>query len=415
MVNTYPPSIELSMVQEDILDLIIKDQRTVQRAAEPEQIIRFWLEGLSEKETADKLGITDRDVRLIRQRWWAARGRIHAAERRLQAAFKNLVSLISRIPNEEITSDATASRATAAGSTSAKSSGTSEINPAARALIEILHHKPKDYNINRSNWSHASLADAFGRVYGRRPSKGTVGRLLRQAGLRWKKSRKVLSSPDPKYRQKVESLLKTLQSLQIGEDLFFIDELGPLQVKRYGGRRYMPAHQTATHPQTQTSKGSITLYGALSALTNQVTWFYNTTKDTTGMIDLVEILFNQNRGKSKISLTWDAASWHGSYTLLDWIETFNDFHTPCGAGPKVELVPLPASAQFLNVIEAVFGGMKRAVIHDSDYASVDEMKTAISTPFVERNDFFTKNPKRAGNKIWEIDFFQDYNAIRSGN
>jgi|SRR5262245_8485531 len=35
--------------------------------------------------------------------------------------------------------------------------------------------------------------------------------------------------------------------------------------------------------------------------------------------------------------------------------------------------------------------------------------------FRERNVFVRDNPKRAGNKIWEIDFFQDYNHIKSGN
>jgi transposase len=54
---------------------------------------------------------------------------------------------------------------------------------AARALIEILHHKPKNYGINRSNWTQASLAEAFGNVYDRRPAKATVGNLLREAGL----------------------------------------------------------------------------------------------------------------------------------------------------------------------------------------------------------------------------------------
>ena len=33
----------------------------------------------------------------------------------------------------------------------------------------------------------------------------------------------------------------------------------------------------------------------------------------------------------------------------------------------IELVPLPTSAQFLNVIEGVFTGMTKAVIHNSDY------------------------------------------------
>jgi hypothetical protein len=32
-------------------------------------------------------------------------------------------------------------------------------------------------------------------------------------------------------------------------------------------------------------------------------------------------------------------------------------------------MPLPAGAQFLNVIESVFSGMARAIIHNSDYPS----------------------------------------------
>jgi hypothetical protein len=59
--------------------------------------------------------------------------------------------------------------------------------------------------------------------------------------------------------------------------------------------------------------------------------------------------------------------------------------------------------------------MKRAVIHNSDYQSEEEMKIAISAHFLERNQFFRDNPKRAGNKIWQVDVFSDHNHIRSGN
>jgi hypothetical protein len=68
--------------------------------------------------------------------------------------------------------------------------------------------------------------------------------------------------------------------------------------------------------------------------------------------------------------------------------------------PKVALAPLPARAQFLNVIESVFNGLARSVIHSSDYASVEEAKAAIDRYFKERNAFFRANPKRAGGKIW---------------
>jgi hypothetical protein len=92
------------------------------------------------------------------------------------------------------------------------------------------------------------------------------------------------------------------------------------------------------------------------------------------MIDLLEILYNQFHNKSKIYLTWDAASWHGSQELVEWANERNAWNDEKDSGPTIAFVPLPSSAQFLDVIEAVFSAMKRAVIHGSDYQSEEEMK-----------------------------------------
>lgn len=86
-----------------------------------------------------------------------------------------------------------------------------------------------------------------------------------------------------------------------------------------------------------------------------------------------------------------------SKELLAFVED----HNGCAGGnPKLELVPLPASAQFLNVIESVFSGMARAIIHSSDYPSVKAASDAIDRYFEERNCHYRENPKRAGRKIW---------------
>jgi len=95
--------------------------------------------------------------------------------------------------------------------------------------------------------------------------------------------------------------------------------------------------------------------------------------------------------------------------LVDWLDKFNTQTEKLGEGPKIDLIPLPSSAQFLDIIEAVFSGMKRAVIHHSNYQSEDEMKAVISTHFQERNDYFKSNPKRAGKKIWEFELFSKQN------
>jgi hypothetical protein len=94
----------------------------------------------------------------------------------------------------------------------------------------------------------------------------------------------------------------------------------------------------------------------------------------------------------------DFASWHISNELVAFVEEHN--MTCQGRLPALELAPLPASAQFLHVIESVFSGMARAIIHSSDYQSVKVAQMAIDRYFSERNQHYKANPKRAGKKIW---------------
>jgi len=284
-----------------------------------------------------------------------------------------------------------------------------------KRLLGILHDRPCSYGINRASWNLPSLAKAYAGKYGESVSRSSVSRAIQQAGYSIKKARRVLTSPDPEYREKVEQVLNTLQNLKPNELFFFIDELGPLRVKKYGGRLYSAKGDTPTFSQLQANKGSITMAGALSATSNQVTWLFSPAKDTQSMIDLIEILFNQHFNVARIFLTWDAASWHSSISLIEWLDAFNAQTLDAGLGPTIQLVPLPTSSQFLDVLEAVFSGMKRAVVHLSDYQSVDELKAAVSSHFSERNAFFKENPRRAGRKIWDVDFFHDTNNLRSGN
>ncbi len=64
------------------------------------------------------------------------------------------------------------------------------------------------------------------------------------------------------------------------------------------------------------------------------------------------------------------------------------------------LAPLPAQAQFLNVIESVFSGMARAVIYNSDYATVTDAQAAITRYLEDRNRSFALAPRKAGRTIW---------------
>src|SRR5258708_26862362 len=65
------------------------------------------------------------------------------------------------------------------------------------------------------------------------------------------------------------------------------------------------------------------------------------------------------------------------------------------------LVPLPSRAQFLNVIESVFSGMSRAIIHNSNFENSSQASDSIDPYFLNQNEFYKIHPKRAGRKIWQ--------------
>ncbi|OKO75302.1 hypothetical protein AC630_24875 [Bradyrhizobium sp. AS23.2] len=266
------------------------------------------------------------------------------------------------------------------------------------AVFKTLHSPPSDFGFNRATWKCTDLQQAL-KTTGVMLSKRDIQSIIKAAGYRWMKAKQVLTSKDPEYRTKLDGVKSILQGLKENEGFFSIDEFGPVAVLKRGGRKLVAPGENATVPQWQKPKGAVIITAALELSTNQVTHFYSDKKNTAEMIKLLELLLAQNRHLSRLHLSWDAASWHISKQLMRRIASNNVMAEVTGS-TRVETAPLPAGAQFLNVVEAVFSGMARAILHNSDYSSVGEAKRAIDRYFTERNEHFREHPRRAGSKIW---------------
>jgi transposase len=268
------------------------------------------------------------------------------------------------------------------------------------SVFALLHSPPTTHGVNRTSWRMDDLRHIL-RTQGIWINKNSIRRIIRGAGFRFRSARTVLTSTDPQYREKLAEVTRTLSSITDTQKFFSIDEYGPFSVKIQGGRALAAPGEQRVVPQWQKSKGRLTLVGALELSTNQMTHFYADRKSTAEMIRLMHVLLIQYHDQSLLYLSWDAASWHASKAFVSEVDLVNAaeyrsaYHTPA-----IALVPLPACAQFLNVIESVFSGMAKAIIHNSDYNSVEECKEAIDRYYAERNQFFREHPKRAGNKIW---------------
>ena len=267
-----------------------------------------------------------------------------------------------------------------------------------RFLFSLLHSPPSAHGINRSSWKmddiHRILAEN-----GHGTSRQKIRAILKNAGFKWRKARRVLTSNDPDYHAKVAAIKKILSELREDEAFFSIDEYGPFAVKRKGGTKRIAPGEDHTVPQWQKSKGWMILTAALELSRNQVSHFYSRGKTTDEMIKMADLLRTQYHRCRTIYLSWDAASWHVSKRLYAHLDEINRQASTDGF-TIVKTAPLPTGAQFLNVIESVFSGMAKAIIHNSDYQSVEAAQEAINRYFEDRNEQFSKNPKRAGNKIW---------------
>lgn len=229
--------------------------------------------------------------------------------------------------------------------------------------------------------------------------KEVIRRIIKAAGYRWRKARVALTSHDPNYSAKLEQVQHILSSLTPDEAFFSIDEFGPFAVKMKPGLMLVPPSTQRIVPQWQKSRGCLILTAALELSSNQVTHFYSKKKNTEEMLKMMDMLLSRYSDRRTIYLSWDAASWHMSKKLQARIDGHNELAASSNV-PRVETAPLPAGAQFLNVIESVFSGMARAIIHNSDYQSVDDAMLAIDRHFADRNLHFQMKPRRAGKKIW---------------
>ncbi len=263
-------------------------------------------------------------------------------------------------------------------------------------LLRLIHESPKLHGLNRTSWSMTALTLIYNKLYTPQLTYAQVCRCVDQMGYSYKKSREMLTSPDPKFREKIKKIQYILQRLKPDEKFFSIDEYGPVSIKIKGGRTLKHKTESPDYvPEKQKARGIVICTAALELSTNQVTHFFSMKKNTFEMIKLIDVLLVQYHDQETLYLCWDAVSWHNSKILKTYIEDQNK-----AGRPFIKLTPLPASTQFLNVIESVFGGLAKAVIHNSDYSSVDECKQAIDLHFATRNQDFKDHPKRAGKKIW---------------
>jgi transposase len=90
------------------------------------------------------------------------------------------------------------------------SSSLDAIKERGERLLRLIHEPPQLHGVNRASWSLVSLAKAYENEYGTPISRSTVSDFFKKSGYKFKKAKKVLTSTDPNFREKLNLIKKTL-------------------------------------------------------------------------------------------------------------------------------------------------------------------------------------------------------------
>ncbi len=168
-----------------------------------------------------------------------------------------------------------------------------------QALFSILHSPPRDHGINRTSWRMPDLNMAV-KKSGFPLNTDSIRKIIKDAGYRFRTAKKVLTSTDAAYQERLEAITQILSTLSHSERFFSIDEFGPFSIKIQGGKALTGPHEQRIVPQWQKTKGALILVGALELSSNQMTYFYAEHKRTAEMITLLHMLTRQYLEQKRI-------------------------------------------------------------------------------------------------------------------
>ena len=109
-----------------------------------------------------------------------------------------------------------------------------------------------------------------------------------------------------------------------------------------------------------------TVYGGVDYATGKITYTMTDTKSGAHFLTYLQILIKAYAGK-KVRLVCDNASFHQTRAVREWLAANKD---------KIEIFWLPPYSPTLNLIERLWGHLKRTILANVLYNSIEDLVDA---------------------------------------
>jgi transposase len=270
----------------------------------------------------------------------------------------------------------------------------------AAALRDLLHHRPREFGYQTSMWTlelAAEVAYAQG-LTAWRVSDETIRATLARMGVRWRRAKEWITSPDPEYARKKARRDRLIRLAQRHPDwlLGFEDEVWWSRL----ARPTLYAWQDDTHPlclveqavaRADPDPKALACYGLLTRCwaadqrRSEELWlrFVEGRPVSAVTIDFLTwcAARAQERGKRAVLLVWDNASWHDSHIVRSWVRRYNRQVKLAGHGVRLVVCYLPSKSPWLNPIEPKWLAGKKRVAEPARLLSAAELEDRVCAAF----------------------------------
>jgi hypothetical protein len=253
----------------------------------------------------------------------------------------------------------------------------------ARDLIR----QPPPAEIGRATWTLAHLARQLAAEFEHphKVSHEAVRRLLAWVGVSYRRAKKWLTSPDPRYELKKHQRDRLLRLARQSADgvAVWVDESWFVRWP-YQFHNWVEHGELLCVPQRWNEKVDTTaLFAALEDESQQALLHWAekqpNSDETVSFLEALTAHYAAE-GKRFITLLWDKAPWHMSNQTRNWLRAYKRKAKQSGL-PRLIVGYHPTRSPWLMPLEPIFGWVKHQVLGGRTFETVGELQEAVELAF----------------------------------
>jgi transposase len=270
----------------------------------------------------------------------------------------------------------------------------------AEALRALLHQSPRLFDKPTSVWTLELAAEvAYERgLTAWRVSGETIRATLARMGVRWRRAKEWITSPDPEYARKKVKRDRLIRLAQRHPEwlLGFEDEVWWSRLAQPALYAWQDDERPVrlvepTVARDDPDPKALACYGLLARCwdaaqrRSEELWLRFVEGRPVSAVTIAFLAWcatrAQERGKRAVLLIWDNASWHESQIVRTWLRQHNRQVKQSGHGVRLIAGFLPVKSPWLNPIEPQWLAGKKRVAEPARLLSALELEERVCTAF----------------------------------